>query len=83
MRVLTGWFGVKIFGYLIFLWGALSTIVNVAAVKFYSFPFEMGISLGNGAIMLLGLVTIAVANCIKTLEARLQAIEARVPGQRN
>ena len=82
MRTLAGSSGVRIFGYVIFCWGALSTAFDFYTVYFRSFPINMGISLGNGAIVLLGLVAIVVAKALKSLENRLQALEANISAEK-
>jgi TRAP-type C4-dicarboxylate transport system permease small subunit len=71
----TGSQWVRLFGFLIFGWGILSTIADFASRMLYSFPLEMGIVLGNGAILLVGLVAITAAKALKNLEERLDRIE--------
>ncbi len=42
----------------------------------YSLSGDMGIVLGDGAITLLGIITVTIAKCLKNLEQRLDRIEA-------
>jgi hypothetical protein len=66
---------VRIFGYGIFAYGALSTIQYFAITTWRSVPTDMGIALGNGAITLTGLVAISIAMCFAQIEQRLDMLE--------
>lgn len=66
---------VRLFGYIIFVFGALSTIQYLAVVVLRHLPIDMGIALGNGAVVLIGLVAISTARCLTTLEQRLLKLE--------
>ena len=67
-------FPILIFGYLILALGVFGTADYYVTNILYSYPQNMGIILGNSAITLLGLVTAAVAKCLKNLEERLDGI---------
>jgi hypothetical protein len=41
----------------------------------YGRPIDLGIALGSGAIVLIGLVTNAMAKCLAALQERLDRIE--------
>jgi hypothetical protein len=72
-------FSVRMFGYLILGAGVLSTAADFYSRIELSFPLNMGIAIGNTVFVLLGLVAIAVAQCLQTLEDRLDKIERRKP----
>lgn len=65
----------KVFGYVILVLGALGFLEYFITNYLYLLPQNMGIVLGNGAIVLLGLVTLAIAKCLDHLEGRLDKIE--------
>ena len=65
----------RFFGYAIFVFGTLSMIQYVTFQIWYSISPDMGIVLGNGAILLIGLVTLSVASCLRTLERRIDRLE--------
>jgi hypothetical protein len=66
---------VLIAGYALFVFGALSTIVDHLAWLQFSFPRNLGVIIGNGAVMLLGLLAIIIADSLKRLEGRLNRLE--------
>jgi hypothetical protein len=65
----------RIFGYIIFIFGALGMAHDIAFRVWRSVALDMGIALGDGAIVLIGLVAPAVANCLRRLEQRLDRLE--------
>jgi hypothetical protein len=65
----------RLFGYIIFVFGALSTIQYLAVIVSRHLPIDMGIALGNGALVLIGLVAISTAVCLTALEQRLLKLE--------
>jgi hypothetical protein len=65
----------RIFGYIIFVFGALSMAQDVAFQVWYSTLPDMGVVLGDGAITLIGLVAISVAICLRKLEQRIERLE--------
>ena len=67
--------GVRLFGYMIFGWGILSTATDVVSRFQFFFPQNMGIVLANGAILMIGLVAITVATALRGLGERLDKIE--------
>jgi hypothetical protein len=70
----------RLFGYIIFVFGSLSTIQYLVVELWRSLPIDMGISLGNGAIILTGLVALATGGCLAAFEQRLVKLEnASVP----
>ena len=75
-------FALRVFGYIILALGLGGTANDHITRYFYSFPQNMGIVLGNGAICLLGLVTISVATSIKKLERRLDLLESNTVNER-
>jgi hypothetical protein len=80
MRIRNGSLAIRVFGHVLFWSGGLNYAYHFITVHWYSFPQNMGISLGFGAITLLGLVAIAVASCLKNLEERLDRIEGQRSG---
>jgi hypothetical protein len=68
------------FGCTILAFGVFGTAVYSITGFQYSLPQEMGkdigIALGNGAIVLLGCATSAVASSLKKLERRLDQLES-------
>jgi hypothetical protein len=38
-------------------------------------PFDMGIAVGNTALLLIGVFALTVAHCFKKFERRIEAIE--------
>jgi hypothetical protein len=66
----------QIFGYLILALGLGGCALYYGPRLAYGHARDMGIVLGNGAIVLLGLVTIAAASALRTIERRLRALEA-------
>jgi hypothetical protein len=70
----------RIFGYIIFAYGAISTFLYIFYQVRYSTDPDMGIVLGNGAIILAGLVALSAATCLRNLEQRLDRLEnSRAP----
>lgn len=67
---------IKILGYAILTLGVFGTADYYVTSIIYSYPQNMGIVVGNSAMILLGLVTTAVASCLKNLEGRLDKIES-------
>lgn len=68
----------RLLGYIIFVFGALSTIQYLLVVLFRPLPIDLGIGLGNGAITFLGLVAIAASDCLIKLDRRLKNLEDAV-----
>jgi hypothetical protein len=68
-------FWVFAFGYVIFAFGVLSTGIDFHARIYRSFPLDMGIVLGNCALLLLGLTAQVIAQSIRKLERRLERID--------
>lgn len=66
---------IRIFGYIILVFGALSMAQDVVFQIRHSIPPNIGVVIGDGAITLIGLVAIAVAACLKKLEHRIEALE--------
>lgn len=62
-------------GYMIFACGLLSLIADFIARTIFSYPFNLGIVLGSGAIALTGVVTITLAHFVKVVENRLDKLE--------
>ena len=65
----------RFFGYTIFVFGTLSMVQYVTFQIWHSISPDMGIVLGNGAILLIGLVSLSVASCLRTLERRIDRLE--------
>jgi hypothetical protein len=80
VRIRQGSLAVRVFGHVLFWSGGLGYAYHFITVHWYSFPQNLGISLGSGAIALLGLVALAVASCLKNLEERLDRIEGQRVG---
>ena len=68
-------FPIRLFGYVILAFGVSSMAVYYIGEFLYSLPRNMGIVLGNGALTLLGCVTLAVADSLKKFERRLEQLE--------
>ena len=66
-----------IFGYIMIGFGALSAIDDLVKLIRFSPRYDLGVALADGAICLIGLVTIAVAGHLKELARRLDKIESR------
>jgi hypothetical protein len=66
---------VRFYGYAIFGFGALTTVQYLIAQLWFSIPPNMGIVLGSGAIVLAGLATTLVTNCLGSLEDRVDRLE--------
>jgi hypothetical protein len=49
----------------------------------YSMPADLGIALGNGAIAIIGAVTLVIANCLNDLDQRLRRLENNQAGKNN
>jgi len=45
------------------------------SIIWYSYPHDLAIALGNGAIMLTGLVAQMAAKCLKSIEERLDRVD--------
>jgi hypothetical protein len=67
----------QVAGYIILAAGLSGTALDYIFRYFYSFPQNMGIVLGNSAIVLLGCVTWMAATSIKKLERRLDLLEGK------
>ncbi len=67
---------VRLFGYILFAYGLVSTLLYLIFQIRYSIGPDMGIVLGNGAITLIGLVALSVATCLVQLEKRLDRLES-------
>jgi archaellum biogenesis protein FlaJ (TadC family) len=63
------------FCYLLTIWGVVASIADYVSRTQFSFPFNLGIVLGNGAIALIGLVGIALCRHIQKIEDRLSKLE--------
>lgn len=68
-------FRVIVIGYLLFMSGAAGMIADFVARSHFGYPFNLGIVLGNGAITLLGLVTVIVGQCLRALEREIRRNE--------
>ena len=64
---------VRLSGWFIFGFGILGAVQDFLSRPRFLIPH--GVALGNGAIILLGLVAIAVGNCLKGLEDRVGRLE--------
>lgn len=67
--------GVLIAGYIVFALGIGNTVADFVSRIEFSFPLNIGIVIGNSAIMLIGLVSLIVGRCLKRLEERLDELE--------
>jgi len=67
----------RFLGNVVFALGVLEIIHDFVRVSYFSFPFNLGIVLGNIAIVLVGLVASMSANEFKKLEERLERLQAR------
>jgi len=74
---------VKISGYGILIVGILNTIIDFVSRIEYSFPLNMGLAIGNVAIVFLGAITVMIAQCLKSLEQRLAKIESQSASRKN
>jgi hypothetical protein len=72
----SGALAVRIFGYIVFSFGVLSTVWYLILINWRSMLFDMGIGLGNGAITFIGLLALSVASCLAQLEKRLGELES-------
>jgi hypothetical protein len=66
---------ISLLGYLILATGLLGGAIYYYTRFRYLLPQDMGIVLGNGALVLLGCVTTAVATVLRKLERRLDQID--------
>jgi hypothetical protein len=62
--------------YFAFAGGIAGTAAEYYSRYIYLFPFDMGIVIGNCALLLLGLIARVVAQSVQRMEQRLDAIEA-------
>jgi hypothetical protein len=67
----------RAFGYLLLAYGSISLATDYVSHSNFGFPFNLGITLGSGAIALLGLVTISVTAALRKIEERVEALEKR------
>jgi hypothetical protein len=68
-------FWLSALAYVILAGGVVSTGFDFYNRPEMAIPQDMGVVLGNGAFVLLGLVTSAVATVLRNLEMRLDRIE--------
>jgi hypothetical protein len=66
---------VRLFAYVILAGGVISTAADFFNRPEFSIPTDMGIVIGNGALILLGLATWAIATSLESVEKRLERIE--------
>jgi hypothetical protein len=71
-------FPVRVFAYVILAGGILSTAADFFTRPEFAVPTNMGVVLGNGALVLLGLVAWAIACVLKSLETQLDRLERRI-----
>ncbi|MEA2987089.1 MAG: hypothetical protein QOD94_3343 [Alphaproteobacteria bacterium] len=62
-------------GYVVLAGGITSTAQDIVSRIMFSAPLNMGIVIGNGALLLLALVTLLAAKYFKILEDRLSKLE--------
>ena len=67
-------------GYIVLAMGAPDTCVDILQRSEYHFPFNLGIVLGNGAIMITALFVQMISKCLIDIQSRLNRIEALLPG---
>ncbi len=75
-------FPVRVFAYIILVGGVISTAFDVYNRPEVAMPADLGIVIGNAALILLGLVTSAIASVLKNLETRLDRIERQGGSER-
>ncbi len=66
---------VRVLSYLILALGIANALQYAVVTHWRFLPLDMGIALGNGAIVLIGAVALALANGLARLERRLDSIE--------
>ena len=74
-----GSFWIFALSYFAFAGGVAGTAAEYYSRYVFLFPFDMGIIIGNSAILLLGLIARVVAQSVQKMEHRLDAIEASQP----
>jgi hypothetical protein len=70
-------FPVRVFAYVILAGGILSTAADFFTRPEFAVPTNMGVVIGNTALVLLGLVASSVGSVLKSLETRLDKLERR------
>jgi hypothetical protein len=71
-------FWVNCFAFGTFAYGLLSMGLYLNSVYVLSYPINMGIALGSGALALLGLTAHVIADVLRRFEKRLDELERRV-----
>lgn len=56
-------------------WAALATLADFISRYRFSYPFDLGVVLGNAAMAAAGLVAAAVTRSLRNMEERLQRLE--------
>ena len=69
------WLPLRVLAYAILAGGLVGTAAEFFTRPEMAIPQDMGIVLGNGALVLLGLVASAVATVLRNLDMRLDRIE--------
>lgn len=64
---------VRIWGYAMLAFGAVSTIVNEIRIYVFHHPHNLGVTLGYGAFAIIGLFGIMVSDCLIAIEDRLNS----------
>jgi len=72
-------FWIFAFGYVILAVGVVGWSLDLYSRNVWSYPFDIGLVIGNSALCLLGLTAQIIAQSIQRLEKRLDGIEARKP----
>ncbi len=75
-------FALRALAYLILAGGLVGAAADFFNRPEVAIPTDMGVVIGNGALVLLGLVTSAIASVLRNFEKRLDKIERQsVSGQ--
>jgi hypothetical protein len=74
---------VRIYGWVMLAVGVLSSGQDVYGRIRYAFPLDMGIVIGNGAIVIVAGLALVVAGSLQNLEGRLDKLEKAVQSVRS
>jgi hypothetical protein len=67
--------GILLAGYFVIAVGVLGFVTDFITRNFFSYPFNLGIILGNGATTLVGLFALLISKRLMNIEERLDRIE--------
>jgi hypothetical protein len=67
---------VRLFGYIVLACWASSVVHEIVGITVQALPLDMGIAIGNTALLLLSVLALTIASCFKKFEERLDEIQS-------